>query len=152
MASRLKILAVVYATLFFFPYGYAKDHTDREKQLKAVYLVHFAELTQWPEVPAHQEQFTICVLGNRLISEYLREFEAEMISGKPLSVRHLETIDHLQGCRIIYLQGNKQNLLTSVIESLGQQPVLLVGDSRDFAVQGGGIGFHILENKIKLKI
>lgn len=145
---RLIILLII---SFYADYLFADNHLNRENQIKAVYLTHFAELTDWPEKFKHDTIFTICLYGQPLLAPFLEELSPELINNKQLEIVLINSLEIQNNCRIIYFNDtdfieSEQEILTSYHE------VVLVGNSRQFVKNGGSISFVLERNKIKLII
>jgi len=132
-------------------YLFADNRLNRENQIKAVYLTHFAELTRWPEKLDHDTTFTICLYDQPLLVPFLEELSHELINNKQLKVVQIESLNIQNNCRIIYF--NNTDTIESEPELSALYPeMLLIGNSRQFVKNGGSISFVLEENKIKLII
>lgn len=119
---------------------------DREYQLKTAYLLHFAELAEWPDA----KPVTICLLGNSPLRAYLSVLEGREVRDQTLHVRLLDT-DGVDGCKILFL-GGASGLSKSLLTQAQSQHILLVGDYEGFARNGGMIQFALKNNKLKLTV
>lgn len=119
---------------------------NREFQLKAVYLFHFAELAEWPSATP----VSICLQGGSPLRGFLPALEGQLIGGKPVHIR-LNQYPDLSGCRILFV-SDIDALTPLLIERAKAQNVLLVSDAEGFAGKGGMIQFTLRENKLKLVI
>jgi hypothetical protein len=141
--TRRLSLIVALSVLAGFAEG---DTVNREFQLKAVYLFHFAELAEWPmPLPV-----TICLQGSSPLREYLPALEGHLINGKAVHVL-LDQQTTLADCRILFLSD-----ITVLTDAMSEQAkilhVLLVSDAEGFAERGGMVQIALRDNKLQLVI
>jgi hypothetical protein len=117
---------------------------NREYQLKTAYLLHFAELAEWP----NPGDFTICLQGNSPIRQYLPILNGQQIDGHAVRI-HPDTPFAIEECQILFF-SDLQSLTKPVLEQSFKYHVLLVSDEEAFARQGGMIQFTLRDNKLKL--
>ncbi|MGR8931212.1 MAG: YfiR family protein [Gammaproteobacteria bacterium] len=118
----------------------------REYQLKTAYLLHFAELTEWPE----QNTLTICFQGHSPLKQYLPVLEGVQIHNKTLHVE-LNGASLPDHCRILFMSDSKA-LTKTLLTQAQSQHVLLVSDADDFANSGGMIQLIERNNKLRLVV
>lgn len=119
---------------------------NREYQLKTAYLLHFAELTEWPEL----KPVTICLEGSSALRTYLPILEGMKVNNNAVHVIVGEYRPN-NDCRILFLSE-----LTALTKPIREQAkirhILLVSDAENFAVNGGMIQFSLRDNKLKLVV
>ncbi len=137
------------------------DDTSVEYKIKAGYLYNFTKFVTWPEI--NSETFNLCILGKDPFGELIDPIEERSAFGLPIKLFRFDSLDALSRknnklhCHIIFLSsslGSASEDITSkrtlVIRDLNKS--LTVGESNDFARQGGMIGFVNKEGRIKLQI
>lgn len=148
MTKYLRKLLLLYlgACLFGECLALESDMVKREYQLKTVYLFHFAELTEWPELMPT----TICLEGDSPLRAYLPALEGQKVNNMELRVilDHQQSIDN---CRILIL-SDLSALTTSLLKQAESRHILLVSDAENFAAKGGMIQFTMRDNKLKLVV
>jgi len=144
-----RIINYLFITLLFFSKILIADELiNRENQIKAVYLVHFAELTRWSEKFDRTTTFKICLYRSVALLPYLEELSQQAIGEKKLVVGLIETLNTLHQCQIIYF-----DTIDSQLSKLPIYPgILLIGNQRPFIDWGGSCSFTLVNNKIKLLI
>lgn len=130
---------------------FADNRLNRENQIKAVYLTHFAELARWPEKFKQDTTFTICLHDQPLLVPFLEELSHTLIDKKQLKLVQIESLKSQNNCRIIYF-NNTDFIESEQKLSVLYPGILLVGNSREFIENGGSISFVLEDNKIKLII
>jgi len=144
-ALKLILLSIAYALLAVADAA-EKDTVSREYQLKTAYLLHFAELTEWPE----STPITICLDGNSPLRAYLPALEGVAVHDQLLHVSQ-ERHPAIADCQILFVSD--PNLLhTPLLTQAQSQHVLLVSDTEGFARNGGMIQFTLRDDKLKLVI
>ncbi len=128
---------------------HAQDLINRENQLKAVYLMHFAELTRWPSHQQSNPEFTLCLLGHPPVLKFLKELSQKTIGTRRLTLASQQSISSTSSCQIIYFYNN-QDLSQKFLSQFSE--TLLVGNHQEFITKGGHISFQVIDNKIKLLI
>jgi len=117
---------------------------SREYQLKALYLFHFVELTEWPKA----DQVTICLWGDSPLRAYLPALDGQQVGGSTVQVVS-EPLPEMARCQILFL-SDPHTLTQDILNQAESRHILLVSDSEDFAERGGMIQFTLRNNKLKL--
>lgn len=129
---------------------------NREYPLKALFLYNFGGYIEWPP-KAFADQaapFVIGVFGASPLDETLdRIAEEKKMGQRPIKIVHYRTPAEVKDCQILFLPANvaPQEQL-KVIDMLKGRPVLTVGETPNFASNGGCINFFIEANKIRFEI
>ncbi len=119
---------------------------NREYQLKAAYLFHFAELAEWP----HSSAVTICLSGVSPLKAYLPVLEGQYIDNRAVHVQMIDN-ESTSNCQILFL--SEAALLSKARkEEAKNQHILLVSDAENFASNGGMVQFTLRDNKLKLVV
>lgn len=142
---RLTVLAMLCLSLAPV---HAADNSllNRENQLKAAYLFHFAELAEWPE----GSDIAICLRGDNALGHYLPALQGRRIAGRTVNVKLLDQ-GNMEDCQILFL-GADQQLTEAIVDQARREHILLVGDSENFAHSGGMLQFSLRDNKLKLLV
>jgi hypothetical protein len=136
---------------------------DREYEIKAVYLWHFARYVEWPESKAKEKEFVIGVLGKDLLEPYLGRIAASKTVGdKKIVVRRFDTAEDYKPSQILFISSapakgrneTAEERLKAALAKTKGSPVLIVSDTPGLARKGAAISFLIdrQENRIKLEI
>jgi hypothetical protein len=135
--------------------GLVRAASPTEFQLKAVFLYHFTQFVEWPEdaFDTPDAPLVIGVLGEDPFGTALDEaVEGERVRGRPILVQRYGTVDQIERCHILFVNLPGRADTEAALRALGDQPLLTVGDSNEFARAGGVIGFVTVGNKIRLQI
>lgn len=127
-----------------------------EYRIKAAYLYNFTKFVEWPPAPylEARSSFVIGVLErdatvSSAIAEVLRGKTTS--NGRAIELKMAQDVAALGGCQIIFVTRSANASPSSVRSSISG-PVLLVGETPDFAQTGGTINFMISGDSIRLEI
>ena len=126
-------------------------------QVKAGHLWNFAKFTKWPD-----EAFTdgsapivIGVLGADPFGATLdKAVEGKTVENRSFLVRRLPPGSEndaaaLRSCHILYVSESLQPKLKPILATLGDAPVLVVGEGDNFSTGGGMIAFVLSGGNIR---
>jgi hypothetical protein len=114
-------------------------------RVKAAFLRNFAHYVTWPENAFADEHspWRICILGKDPFVQVLdKTLTGRTEQGRTFEVRHAETLDELPSCQIVYISFDDASKRRAALAALKNQPVLTVGDAREFLREGGMIRFQ----------
>lgn len=129
-------------------------------QVKAAYLYNFAKFTTWPNNAFADESapVVIGILGVDPFGETLdKTVEGKTVENRKFLVKRLPPRSEndrtaLRGCHILYISESLQSRWGSILELLGDAPVLVVGESDEFAAAGGMLSFVLSGGNIVFHI
>jgi hypothetical protein len=128
------------------------DETSREYQIKAGYLYNFTKFITWPEEIS--ETFNLCILGDDPFGEIIDPIEQRNVADHPIKVVRLPysrshtDITKFPLCHILYISPSFKE--TGIYQKLHN--VLTIGETDQFAAQGGMIGFQKQNDRVTLQI
>ena len=129
--------------------------TGDEYAVKAAFLFHFAQLTDWPTgaLDAGDHSLTLCVLDDEPRRQELQNtIDGKVVAGRVFHVRRISKVQELQDCNILFLSSDEAQRQTAIVRSLRGMPVLTVGETANFLSDGGMIRFHLEEGKVRFDI
>ncbi len=122
---------------------------------KAEMLWNIAKFVQWPEVAttANATQLVFTILGeDELAGELAGLLSTKTINGRPVFVRFARRAQDARGSQILYVAASEHGHMAEVLSAVAGSPVLTVGDTPEFATQGGMIGFVNMNGKVRFEI
>ena len=119
---------------------------NHEYPLKAAYLFHLAELTEWPE-PGN---IKICVLGDSQLRGYLPALAGQAIDDRAVQIMPDQPPGSVN-CSMLFVSDNA-SLTPQLSEQAKNRHILLVSDAEGFAEKGGMVQLSLRDNKLKLVI
>jgi hypothetical protein len=87
-----------------------------------------------------------------LLSGALVAIGGKAAGGRTLTVRRVSTSQPASGCPILFLNSPECKRFRSVVESLKGSGDLRVGQSEEFAADGGVVNFRLEHGNIRLEI
>lgn len=154
---RLRIAAVpVLLTVIVVPnVTKAQSSGLTEYQVKAAFLYNFAKFVEWPPdaFPNNTTPFTICVLGDNPFGSSLNEIvQGQTINARGFVIRTNIQKQDVKACHILFISDSEKKQLLEDLKSLRGTSVLTVGETPDFAEQGGQIQFFWVNGKIRFAV
>lgn len=126
-----------------------------EYEVKAAYLYNFAKFVEWPAETFKDgsEPFVIAVVGRDPFGTALDQILAgKTVNGHPVAIRRVADAAQARGAHIVYLAAPEGGTVPLVLRRISRDGVLTVGDGRDFAAQGGIIGFRTEHRRVRFDI
>jgi hypothetical protein len=151
-------LAIATLAIVFLPSSarIALAQQTEEYHVKAAFLYHFVQMVDWPaQVPGEENKpITVCTIGKDPFDGYLdTTLHGKSIGARAVQVHHLRQPEEVQGCQVVFIDGSARKQVFLVLVSLNQPAILTVGETNDFAKQGGMIGFCMDDNnKVRFDI
>lgn len=145
------IALTVAALLGLSPGSAARLPAGAEYELKAAFLLHFAQFVEWPQ-EGSRESICLGVLGRDPFGPALDDLAGETIQGRKLVVRRSERIDTLKGCEFIFIARADRTRTAEILAVIANDPVLTVGETDGFARMGGVINFFLEGRKLRFEI
>jgi hypothetical protein len=152
--------------------------TPSDKEVKANFLMNFAEFIEWPEgaFASPSAPIVVGVVGEDPFGAELDKLRDKMVNGRKLEIkrfkgglefrgevtpgrrqdeliaRRAKKMQELKECHILFLSSSEKKSLPALLKPLQSECVLTVGDTESFAHQGGIINFIKVQDKVHLEI
>ena len=125
-----------------------------EYDLKAAFLGQFVKFVTWPEERlGEKEALVLGVFGQDPFGKRLEDtFQKRKDGERKVTVRRLTKLEELREVHVLFLPEREIARLKEVLAALSGANVLVVGESADFAAQGGSINFYTEEDKLRFEI
>ena len=136
-------------TLVFFlsqPSAFAKQASEYE--LKAAFLLHFMDFTQWP----HDNNRIVCVYGNNPFKKYLQTLNRSKPKHQQVLIKYTDDLNEANDCNILFITRSKKHQLEQILSTLENRPLLTVSDIEGFAANSGMVELATKSDKIRLVI
>ncbi|MDD5285705.1 MAG: YfiR family protein [Desulfuromonadaceae bacterium] len=131
----------------------ADSGQPEESQLKAVFVLNFAKLTEWPaDNLADGSTFTIAILGKVPSVAFFNLLKGQTVRGAKVSVRRIEEVGEAKGSHLLYISESERYRLTGILRELNQQDILTVSDISGFCEAGGMIGLMPVQNRLGFEV
>jgi len=126
-----------------------------EYQVKAAFLYTFAKFVEWPPqtFSSPSAEIAICVLGEDPFGNFLDDaVRNKTASDRPLAVYRLAGPPVGSECKILFIAASERYRMPALLASVGSRNILTVGDTAEFAAQGGIIGLRLDGERIRLLV
>ena len=133
----------------------AAENTAAEYEVKAAFLFNFARFVEWPPgaFASPTAPIGVCVLGEDPFGDALNRVVAgKTLGDRSLAVRRGKKVKELGGCEIIFVSSSEHERVPEILQELGKAPVLTVGESADFAAEGGDVQFTLEDNHVRFLV
>ena len=135
---------------------HAQEFQASEYQLKAAFLYHFAQFTEWPDKAFEKPSspLVIGVLGDNPFGQLLEQtLRGKTLLQRPVVYRTIRSLDEAtNNCHILFISSSEKKRLTEICMALQNRTVLTVSEVEGFLEAGGMIDFVRQGNKIRFQI
>lgn len=135
--------------------GSADERSAREYQVKAAFLFHFAQFTEWPAdaFPHGNSPLVIAVIGkgDPFGGALERAVRDKVIGGHPIVVAHYDSAISLAPSHVLFVCDDVSDSLDQILQKAGSA-TLTVSDVDGFTDRGGLVRFFPEDNKVRFEI
>jgi hypothetical protein len=145
LAFRIAALALLLAPGFSASQEAAADTRLR---VEAAFLRNFARYVTWPGTAFADARanWHVCILGRDPFGDILEKtFQGRTEQGRAFEVFRAETPESLPACQMAYIAYHDTVRRRAALAAMKDQPVLTVGEAREFLSEGGMIRFQVGE-------
>jgi hypothetical protein len=121
-----------------------------EAQAKAGFLYNCALFVQWPAGAVHDE-LLLGIMGSDPVAAVADTMQGRQVNGRTLRVKAVEPTDDLRRFQILFV-GAGVHVKPAQLAALRDQPVLTVGESRDFTSTGGVVRLYTDDQRLRFEI
>jgi hypothetical protein len=135
--------------------GAVRGQAVDEYQLKAAFLSNFAKFVEWPPASfsSPQDPIVICILGVDPFGDALRQaVNGKMIEDRKPVVHQISDVRQAGGCSILFISSSERKRLRAILAEIKTNGILTVGDTGNFAVEGGVINLKLEGGRVRLQI
>ncbi|MBL8802610.1 MAG: YfiR family protein [Planctomycetes bacterium] len=126
-----------------------------EHQTKAAMLLKFLPYVKWPEraFATPTSPLRIAVVGTDPFGKALDEtFKDKKFGERPIEVVRFKGVAEVEACHVLFAPESEAPRLDKLLEKLTGKPVLLIGESKGFAANGGVINFVLKDKRVTFEI
>ncbi|HSY74834.1 MAG TPA: YfiR family protein [Dongiaceae bacterium] len=131
------------------------QNVSHEYPLKAVFLLNFAQFTDWPTNAFEKSDspFVIGILGDDPFGDVLNEaVKDEQANGRKFVVERYARVEDVKNCHILFISQSETRHIGKIVDDLKGKPILTVGDIDGSAYRDVCVRFITENNKIRLRI
>jgi hypothetical protein len=133
-----------------------------EYLIKAGFIYNFASLVQWPAAtfPQPDSPIVIAILGQDHFGTTLdRVLQGKKVNGRSFVIKRLKSVSELlksvadlKDCHILFVSSSEMSRLAEAIQIVKGIPVLTIGETPDFAKNGGMINLILEDNRVRFEV
>lgn len=123
--------------------------------VKAVFLVNFAKLVEWPPSAFRGPgaPLVIGILGADQFGPVLDEAAAgENVRGRAIEVKRFRRLADLEKCHLLFISAAQEYHLAEIFRHLRRDSTLTVADMDGFVARGGAIQFRNVRGRLRFEI
>jgi hypothetical protein len=155
MAFLISSRACYTVLLISLAAGICRAQAFNEYKVKVAFLYTLAKFVEWPPdaFAGPSGALTICILGDDPFGSFLDEVvKAKRIAEHPLVVLRMANLPIARECRILFIAASERRRMPSVLAAAATSGLLTVGDTAEFAAQGGVIALWLDGERICLLV
>lgn len=133
----------------------AQNAPPNEYQIKAAFILNFAQFIQWPAASFGDasQPIVIGILGDDPFGEMLEQtFANEVVGGRALVVKRARQVDDLKSSHLLFVSKSERDRVTTILNSLRDSAVVTIGEVENFAQRGGIINFYMDGRRVRFEI
>ncbi|MEI9943649.1 MAG: YfiR family protein [Chitinophagaceae bacterium] len=131
--------------------GTAFAQTEREGDLKAVFIYNFTKYVDW-DASNNDNDFVIGVIGSSPITPSLAEIaKTNTVKNKRIVVKQFNRPEDISGCKILFISKANNFSLESILSKV-DKGVLTVSEETGFAKLGTAFNFVNVKDKLKFEV
>ena len=126
-----------------------------EYALKAAVVFNLAKFVEWPQgtFRTPQDPIVICILGDNPFGKSLEQaVRGKAIDNRPVIVQQVSDVAQAESCQMLFVSWSERKHLRSIFGQLNSRGILTVGDTDDFASEGGVVNLSVEDNRIRIEI
>ena len=152
MPRRLATAVLPLLLVALFPAAGAAEYV--EERVKAEFVERFTRFIEWPdEAQDAGRPFVVCLFGSDAVGTTLAGMAGvRPFKGRPLAVRLLDEPKGVTGCHLVWIGESRRAELAALLRHTGGRPILTVGDTPGFAVQGVLVNLYRTERRIRFEV
>ena len=135
-------------------YGQVSSMAQIEYQVKAGFIFNFLKFVSWPEeIKSNSTSWQIGVMADPAVIRLIRKTLAgKSVEGRPVEITRFQPEMELEGYHVVFISDSFSKSYAQFAKELAESPVLVVGESKDFARNNGIIGFVKKKENLRLEI
>lgn len=155
---RLRWQKLLLGCLLFLLGGGSLAAQGISYRAQSLYLYKFTRYVTWPQPVMEKDTLFIGVYGRSPIESELRLMASlkRAAGNRPIAIRPIGGPSELQAMlesksfalQILYVTSSKSRQLSSILDALGEKPVLVVAERGGLARKGASINFMVTEDDI----
>lgn len=126
---------------------------SEEPQLKAVFVLNFAKLAEWPaDSYSDNKTFSIAILGKAPSAAFINVLKDQTVRGARVTVKYVDNVRQAKDSQLLYISDSERQSLAAVLKEIRHISILTVSDMPGFCEAGGMIGLVTVKNRLSFGV
>jgi len=146
--------------LCIFAIGTVQSQNLEEYKVKAAFVYNFTKLIQWPKTAFDNEEknFKIVVFGDEYLKESFQTIDGKISTGRVISIQYPDpkANDYKKmpaESQIVFISRHMRlEQVRQILSSIGDRPVLTIGEAKNFSRAGGIIQFFTRDEQLHFEV
>jgi hypothetical protein len=157
MSQRLPTLfgSLIMVALIMFgslQQAMAEQRATKEYQVKAAIIYRIIKFIKWPHKFENRKSFNFCFTGEDNFHNALDQLETQRAKGLKISVKKDVKNSELLKCDVVFVGHTEKSNIKEIMDITRDHPILLAGEDKNFAKDGGAIRLFKFNSKIKFNV
>ncbi|HEY9095886.1 MAG TPA: YfiR family protein [Hydrogenophaga sp.] len=124
-----------------------------EQAVKAGFVYNFIKFTQWPPQPeSDSHRLQICATSDKPLEGHIARLSGRNVGARTIEFRNNVGVNGWAGCDVLFIAQSEEHQIDAYLHSLGNAPVLSVGEAAGFIKSGGMIGLRMQDSRVKFDV
>lgn len=130
-----------------------------EYEIKAAMFANVLKLVDWPAAKAGDNAgpLVVGVINSDDMQAALQKTAAKMsgaraAGGRAITVHRISGVEGIERCHAVFVGGSDRKRLQTVLQAIGTQAILTVGEDDKFLLAGGMVGLVINDDRIHVEV
>ena len=124
-----------------------------EQAVKAGFIFNFVKFTQWgPARDNDNKPLQVCAPGSQPLDGQFARLNGRSLGARTIEIRANVAAGDWRDCEVLFITEADAGRLDQIFRTLGNAPVLTVGDFPGFVKAGGMIGLHTDDTRVKFDV
>ncbi|MCK5055278.1 MAG: YfiR family protein [Candidatus Aminicenantes bacterium] len=144
-----------YILLFLFLLNAFMIDSDvmEESKLKSIFIYQIGKFTRWPQQTTDPDTpFVISIIGKTSPGSEIDIPGDKTIDNREILIRKISKLQEVPGSDVLFVTNSEAYRLETILDHIGNIPVLTFGDTEGFAERGVIVNFCIENNKLRFEI
>jgi hypothetical protein len=141
--------AMLMVFLMLYP-SYVRPQS--QEKIYSALMLNFARGIQWPDART-SGSFVIGVLEYPPLAAELNATTASVkVGNRKIEVKEFARPEEVGECHMLFIPAYKARTLPDVLNKVGTQATLIITNKMDYAREGSGVNFLLVEGKLRYEI
>lgn len=130
-----------------------------EYEIKAAMMNSVFKLVDWPAAKTGDgaAPFIVGVVDSDDMEAALGKAVGKTSGTKPpvgrsIAIRRISGVEGIEQCHAVFVGGSDRKRVQAILQAIGTQPILTIGESDKFLSSGGMVGLVVKDDRIQVEV